>query len=86
MLADNGAATLLGQRTVGSGCGYTGGGVPAQLRHSELRVEMSDCQRRRRNGDNELEGIAPDVVIGWHDDDDDAARRSKLFAALGSGE
>src|SRR6185295_12265644 len=32
MLADGEAAVILGQRTAGSGCGYTNGGVPALLR------------------------------------------------------
>jgi hypothetical protein len=82
MLADNDAATLLGQRTAGSGCGYTNGGVPARLLHSELRVDMSDCQRRRRNGENELAGIEPDAPIDWSPEDDDEERRKKLFAAL----
>jgi Peptidase family S41 len=84
MLADGGAATLLGQRTVGSGCGYTNGGVPAVLRHSELRVELPDCQRRRLDGANELAGITPHVVIDWEPNDDVEARRAKLLAALRS--
>jgi hypothetical protein len=82
MLADNEAAALLGQRTAGSGCGYTGGGVPARLFHSELRVDMSDCQRRRKNGDNELTGVEPDVPIDWSPADDDVQRRRKLSDAL----
>ena len=82
MLADGEAAVILGQRTVGSGCGYTNGGVPALLRHSELRIDMPDCQRRRANGENELAGITPDVLIDWEPDDDLETRRAKLFDAL----
>jgi Peptidase family S41 len=82
MLADNEAAVLLGQLTAASGCGYTNGGVPARLQHSELRVDMPDCQRRRRNGDNELAGIAPHVEIDWTPQDDVTTRREKLLAAL----
>jgi hypothetical protein len=82
MLADGEAATLLGQRTVGSGCGYTNGGVPALLRHSGLRVDMPDCQRRRLDGTNELAGIEPHVRIDWQPDDELEARRSKLLDAL----
>jgi len=82
MLSDGRAATLFGQRTAGSGCGYTNGGVPALLEHSELRVEMPDCQRRRAGGENELAGIEPDVAIDWSADDELETRRSKLFEAL----
>lgn len=82
MLVDGDAATLYGQRTAGSGCGYTNGGVPVDLHHSGLRVEMPDCQRRRRDGGNELAGITPHVPIDWSPDDDAKTRRGKLFAAL----
>jgi hypothetical protein len=84
MLADNDAAVLLGQHSAGSGCGYTNGGVPARLHHSELRVDMPDCQRRRANGENELAGIEPHVVIDWTPEDDVATRRGKLLDALRS--
>lgn len=82
MLADHKAAVLVGQRTHGSGCGFTNGGVPAILRHSGLRIDMPDCQRSRRDGTNELAGIAPDVPVDWTRDEDDASRRAKLFQAL----
>lgn len=82
MLADGEAATLLGLRTVGSGCGYTNGGVPALLRHSELRVDMPDCQRRRKDGSNELAGIEPHVPIDWQPGDEPETQRRALFDAL----
>lgn len=85
MLADNGAARILGARTKGSGCGYTGGGVPAVLQGSGLTIAMPDCQRRRRDGANELAGIEPDVAIAWADGDDEAAARDKLLVALADG-
>lgn len=83
MLADNGAATVLGQRTFGAGCGYTNGGLPAVLDHSGLRIDMPDCQRLRRGGGNELDGIVPDVEIPWSRGEGASARRAKLLKALG---
>ena len=35
MLKDNGAATVIGERTYGAGCGYTDGGLPLTLPNSE---------------------------------------------------
>lgn len=81
-LADSGAARLLGQRTVGAGCGYTNGGVPAKLKHSGLEVRMPDCVRLRADGTNEVEGIAPHVAIEWANDP--AARAAQLLDAVAS--
>jgi hypothetical protein len=67
MLKDNGAATVLGERTYGAGCGYTDGGLPIELPHSGLVVWMPDCARFRIDGTNEIEGIEPDVEILWSD-------------------
>jgi hypothetical protein len=67
---------------VGSGCGYTNGGVPALLRHSELRIDMPDCQRRRKDGTNELAGIEPHVTIDWQPGDELETQRRKLFDVL----
>ncbi len=79
MLADSGAAVIVGERTHGSGCGYTNGGVPAILEHSGLRVELPDCQRRRADGTNELAGITPVIAV---DGSDEATLRQKWLAAL----
>ena len=60
---DSRAATIIGERTDGSGCGYTNGGIPYVLKHSNIEVRISDCVRFRKNGDNEVDGIKPDVEI-----------------------
>ena len=67
MLKDNGAATVVGERTYGAGCGFLDGGLPLELPNSGLDVWMPDCARFRIDGTNEIEGIAPDVPIAWSD-------------------
>lgn len=63
LLKDEGAATVLGQRTYGAGCGYTNGGIGFTLPGSGMRVRMPDCARIRRNGRNEVSGIDVDVQV-----------------------
>jgi C-terminal processing protease CtpA/Prc len=65
MLKDNGAATVIGERTFGAGCGYMDGGLPIELPHSGWVVRMPDCARFRIDGTNEIEGIEPDVPLPW---------------------
>jgi hypothetical protein len=65
MLKDNGAATVIGERTYGAGCGYTDGGLPVELPNSGWVVRMPDCARFRIDGTNEIEGIEPDVPLPW---------------------
>ncbi len=81
LLADNGAATVLGERTMGAGCGYVGGGIPATLPNSGLVVRMPDCARLRADGTNEIAGVEPDVDLGWSDLDD-AGRARALVEAV----
>lgn len=57
LLADNGAARVVGERTYGAGCGYTWGGLGIVLPHSGLAVKMPDCVRLRADGTNERAGI-----------------------------
>jgi hypothetical protein len=65
VLQDNHAATLVGEQTVGAGCGYTDGGIPLKLSHTGIAVAAPDCARYRRDGSNEIDGIHPDVVLDW---------------------
>jgi hypothetical protein len=65
MLKDNGAATVIGERTFGAGCGYLDGGLPLELPNSGYEVWMPDCARYRIDGTNEIEGIEPDIPVPW---------------------
>jgi Peptidase family S41 len=69
VLRDNGAATLIGERTAGAGCGYIDGGSPITLSHSGMIVRMPNCARFRADGTNEVDGVTPDVVVPWTVDD-----------------
>ncbi len=63
LLHDNGRARLIGERTLGAGCGYTNGGIPLTLAHSGMKIHLPDCARIRRNGRNEVFGIEPDERV-----------------------
>lgn len=82
MLADNGAATVLGHPTDGSGCGYTNGGIRTVLAGSGAVVRMPDCVRYRADGTNEVEGVTPHVLIPWHAVDNPYQRAKRVVAVL----
>jgi hypothetical protein len=81
LLQDNDAAKIIGERTMGVGCGYTFGGIKWVLPNSKLRVFMPDCIRYRKDGSNEYVGITPDLAI-WTKEDNKTARLEKLLRAL----
>ena len=77
-LQESKAAKILGEKTHGSGCGFTNGGIDLQLTHSRIKVRIPDCARFLRKGTNEVEGIAPDLEIRMKDiDSEDFSRRLK---------
>jgi hypothetical protein len=45
-------------------------------------LRLPDCVRIRKNGDNEVIGISPDVLVGYHAGDGRKARAARLAAAL----
>ena len=83
-LVDNKAATLVGERTYGAGCGYVNGGNPLVLRVIPFTVHMPNCARFRSNGVNEVEGIAPTVTIPLSDmqDEDKTETMRRYLASL----
>lgn len=82
LLRDNDAATIIGERTYGAGCGYTNGGIRHTLRHTGLEVRLPDCVRSRADGTNEVEGVTPDVAVPWQEGDDGAARARRVAEVL----
>jgi len=82
MLQDNHAATVIGEVTGGAGCGYTNGGIPAQLKNSAAPIKMPDCVRFRAGGMNEVNGVKPDVLLPWSGHDSDFQRVTMLLSKL----
>jgi C-terminal processing protease CtpA/Prc len=82
MLSDNRAATVIGEPTVGAGCGYTNRGIPTVLKNSGARVKIPDCVRVRADGSNEVAGITPDVLIPWRRNDSPYQRVKRVFDVL----
>lgn len=68
-LQQNRFAIVLGERTLGAGCGYVDGGGRTALRVAPFDVVMPNCARFLANGVNEIEGIAPDVPVALHEED-----------------
>lgn len=64
-LQDNDQAVLVGETTLGAGCGYISGGNAVQFNAVSLHVIMPNCTRLTRDGRNEMEGIAPDIEADW---------------------
>jgi hypothetical protein len=80
VLQDNRAALILGAPTGGAGCGHTDGGTPTILTHSHGVLGLPDCARLRTNGDNEVAGIQPDLLVGFRRSDG-LHRQARLLAA-----
>ena len=64
---DSKVGTIIGGRTLGSGCGFTNGGIEQYLKKSGIAVKVPDCARFLRDGTNEVLGIAPNVEIPIED-------------------
>lgn len=67
-LGQNDVATVLGERTMGAGCGYVDGGTVTQLAQIPFDVHMPNCARFLSDGTNEVEGIAPQVALSGDPD------------------
>lgn len=81
LLRDNGAATLVGERSYGAGCGYTNGGVELELESVGMTLRAPDCARLRASGENERAGLVPDLPLDWEEEDRAGKARMALAAA-----
>lgn len=77
----NKSATVIGETTLGAGCGYVNGGTKYFLPNSKLQLRMPDCVRYRADGKNEVSGVKPDIVL-WEVADDKPKRLEKLLVHL----
>ncbi|HEU4829470.1 MAG TPA: S41 family peptidase [Gemmatimonadales bacterium] len=84
LLHDNGAATLIGERSWGAGCGYTNGGVQLELPSVKMTLHAPDCARLRASGENERAGLMPDLPLDWTEENAAERARMALAAAASS--
>ncbi|RZJ16855.1 MAG: hypothetical protein EON91_11550 [Brevundimonas sp.] len=82
VLQDNTAAVIVGSPTRGAGCGHARGEIETVLTHSGARLRLPNCARLRADGTNEVGGIAPEVLVGFRDNDGPRNRIARLTAAL----
>jgi C-terminal processing protease CtpA/Prc len=82
MLQDAKRARVVGSPTLGTGCGWTLPRAPVTLQHSGGQLFMPDCARLRADGSNELDGIQPQLLIGFRTYDSAAQRVRRFSAAL----
>jgi Peptidase family S41 len=82
MLQDSHAATTLGSPTSGAGCGHVTDAPPVKLARSGGAVSMPDCWRLRANGENEVGGVEPDVLIGFRSHDSLSEATARLAHSL----
>lgn len=81
VLQDNDAARIIGTRTMGAGCGYVDGGGEFVLPRTNLRVDVPNCVRLRKDGTNERAGIRPDVELSSQSSGLDRAREALVVAS-----
>lgn len=60
-LTGSGRAQLVGERTLGAGCGFINGGNAIQLESVPIHVMMPNCSRFTLDGVNEIEGLEPGI-------------------------
>lgn len=82
MLQDAGRAVIVGAPTFGAGCGWNMPRQDVVLTHSGGRLTIPNCARLRRDGRNEIDGLEPDVLVGFRPFDTPGQRVRRLIARL----
>lgn len=82
MLQDAGQAVIMGSPSFGAGCGWVRPPQTVSLRNSGGQLSIPDCARFRRDGTNEVDGLQPDVLVGFRTSDSPQQRAQRLLARL----
>ncbi len=82
VLQNNHAATILGSRTGGDGCGFMNRTDPLVLPHSGLRFRIPNCVRLRADGTDEVAGISPDLPVVPKEGEDAGVRAKRAIDGL----
>ncbi len=84
LMRDRVGATIVGETTMGLGCGFMGDPEPLTLPHSGMVFSVPNCVRLRANGADEVAGVQPDIPIGPRASEDSRGRAMRLLSAIAS--
>ncbi len=82
VLQNNHAATVVGSRTGGDGCGFMDSDGLTRLPHSGMRFRVPNCVRLRADGTNEVAGVAPDLPVSALEGEGGAAFAMRTLNAV----
>jgi hypothetical protein len=82
LLQNNRAATILGSRSGGDGCGFMIEAKPLLLPALGMRIRMPNCVRLRADGSDEVAGIEPDLKVAPREGESPRARAGRAAAVL----
>ena len=83
-LVDNKVASLVGEKTMGAGCGYVDGGNPVTLTAAPVTLAMPNCARFTAAGVNEIEGWTPEKALTFPETAGEKAWGESLVKLLGA--
>lgn len=81
-LIDYAAAESIGERSYGSGCGFTSANRALPIPSLMLELRAPDCSRFRADGSNEVDGITPSILADWGDARSARRRAESLLRRL----
>jgi hypothetical protein len=82
VLQNNRAATVVGSRTGGDGCGFVDSDGLVRLPHSGMRFRVPNCVRLRADGTDEVAGVAPDLPVSALEGEAGAAFAMRVLNAV----
>lgn len=81
-MQDNGIGKTIGTRTGGDGCGFMTEAEPVTLPHSRQRYRIPNCLRLRKDGSDEVAGVAPDLPITPYEGEGERARAARIVVTI----
>lgn len=81
-LQDNGAAFVVGEKTLGAGCGFVDYGSPIILPRTGVSVTLPDCVILRQDGSNSVGGVSPDIELSAQAGDHPVAIARKILLLM----
>ncbi len=81
-LQDSGSAFVVGEQTMGAGCGFVDYDSPIVLPRTGVSVTLPDCVILRQDGSNSVGGVSPDIELNAEAGDHPAVIARKVLLLI----